>query len=265
VTGARLVYDSHELWPDRNLRPEPRGWLLLCEALFVRLADEVITTSPGYARVLARRYRIAEPRLVRNVPDWRAERAADRAPDAAPLAVYFGAITRNRGLATALRALALAPELRMRFVGPEAWGYRAELERLATELGIVERLELLDPVPPERAAEVLADADLGLALIEPVCLSYEMTLPNKLYEYVAAGLPVLSSEVPVLAAEVREHDLGLVVDPADPAAVAAAIEVMVDPVAQVRYREGAERLAAEAFWGKEQSRLIDLYSSTVGR
>ena len=94
----------------------------------------------------------------------------------------------------------------MRFVGPEAWGYRSELAALAGELGVAGRLELLDPVPPDRAASVLADADLGLALIEPACLSYRMTLPNKLYEYVAAGLPILAGEVPVLAAEVRGNE-----------------------------------------------------------
>jgi glycosyltransferase involved in cell wall biosynthesis len=261
LTGSRLVYDSHELWPDRNLRPESRGWLLLCEALFVRVADEVITTSPGYAQVLARRYRIDSPQLVRNVPAWRADPAPDRRPGAPPLAVYFGALTRNRGLATALRALALVPELRMRFVGPEAWGYRAELAALAAELGVADRLELLDPVPPDEAATVLADADLGLALIEPACLSYRMTLPNKLYEYVAAGLPVLSSDVPVLAAEVREHGLGLIADPADPAVVAAAIQAMVEPAAQASFRDSVNALAAETGWGTEQQRLASVYES----
>lgn len=261
LTGARLVYDSHELWPDRNLRPESRPWLLLCEALFVRAADEVITTSPGYAQVLSRRYRIPTPRVIRNVVDWRVEPAPDRPSEGAPLAVYFGAITRNRGLATALRALALVPELRMRFVGPEAWRYRTELRALAEELGVAERLELLDPVPPEQAPSVLADADIGLALIEPACLSYEMTLPNKLYEYVAAGLPVLASEVPVLAAEVHDNELGLLADPSDPAAVAAAIRAMLEPKAQRRFREAATCLSAEVVWDREREGLAAVYES----
>ncbi|HEY6549883.1 MAG TPA: glycosyltransferase [Solirubrobacterales bacterium] len=258
LTGSRLVYDSHELWPDRNLRPESRLWLLLCESLFVRVADEVITTSPGYAQVLARRYRIEPPRLVRNVPGWRVD-SEPRPPGAPPLAVYFGALTRNRGLATALHALALVPELRMRFVGPEAWGYREDLSALAAQLGVADRLQIADPVRPDQAATVLADADLGLALIEPVCLSYRMTLPNKLYEYVAAGLPVLSSEVPVLAGEVRRHGLGLVADSADPAAVAAALEAMLEPSAQARFRDAVARLAAETSWEREQLVLADVY------
>jgi glycosyltransferase involved in cell wall biosynthesis len=266
LTGARLVYDSHELWPDRNLRPEPRPWLLLCESLFVRVADEVITTSPGYAQVLARRYRIPTPQLIRNLPDWTAERTVrERAGGEAPLAVYFGALTRNRGLGTALRALALVPELQMRFVGPDAWGYRQTLLDLAEELGVADRLELLDPVPPVQAASVLADADLGLALIEPACLSYRMTLPNKLYEYVAAGLPVLSSDVPVLADEVRRHGLGLIADARDPIAVAAAIRAMVEPAAQARFRGGVSVLAPSAQWSAEKHALARIYGAPARR
>ena len=63
---------GHELWPDRNGRPEWRPWLLACERLFVRLADATITTSPGYAELIARRYRVLPPVVVRNIPAHRA-------------------------------------------------------------------------------------------------------------------------------------------------------------------------------------------------
>jgi glycosyltransferase involved in cell wall biosynthesis len=230
-----------------------------------------VTTSPGYARVMASRYRIEAPVVVRNVPEWRAESTPNVEDEGAardagpPLAVYFGALTRNRGLPTALRALAQLPELRLRLVGPEAWGYRRTLLELAEQLGIGERVEMLEPVPPERAAAVLADADVGLALIEPVCLSYRMTLPNKLYEYVAAGLPVLASDIPVLAAEVREHRLGLVADPADPDAVAAALREMLVPDAQRSFREAVSRHAADAVWERERERLVEIYAAPAQR
>jgi glycosyltransferase involved in cell wall biosynthesis len=92
-----------------------------------------------------------------------------------------------------------------------------------------------------------------------------LTLPNKLYEYVAAGLPVLSSEVPVLAGEVRRHGLGLIADPADPAALATALRAMLDPAAQARFREAATRLAAETVWEREQLALAEVYRAGDGR
>ena len=69
IRGTAVVYDAHELWPDRNLRPEPRWWLLACESLFLRLAHRTITASPGYAEVMARRYRVSLPQVIRNIPD----------------------------------------------------------------------------------------------------------------------------------------------------------------------------------------------------
>jgi glycosyltransferase involved in cell wall biosynthesis len=116
-------------------------------------------------------------------------------------------------------------------------------------------------VAPGEAPAVLADADVGLALIEPACLSYEMTLPNKLYEYVAAGLPVLSSDVPVLAREVRAHGVGAVADPADPAAVAAALRSLLEPEANARCRAAAVRLAAETVWERENEKLAAVYGA----
>ena len=256
--GHRLIYDSHELWPDRNLRPEPRWWLILCEALFVRVADEVITTSPGYADILARRYRVALPRVVRNVPDMRAASAA-RVMNGEPVALYFGALTRNRGLEDAIDALADLPQLRLRLVGPEAWGFRAVLHERATRLGVEDRLELLDPVPPERALEVLQDADVGLALIQPACLSYRLTLPNKLFEYTLAGLPILATRLPMIEQFVRDQGVGELVRPGSRTELVGALERLLRPSENERYRGAARRAARELSWTRESAALAAAY------
>ena len=85
---------------------------------------------------------------------------------------------------------------------------------------------------PEEVVSALAGAAMGLCLIQPICRSYELTLPNKLYEYAAAGVPVLASDLPVIASTVREWDAGEVVPPADPAAIAAGMARLLDPDAR---------------------------------
>jgi glycosyltransferase involved in cell wall biosynthesis len=262
LAGSAVVYDAHELWPDRNLRPESRAWLMLCEWLFVRLADSVVTTSPGYAQVMARRYRIHPPLLVRNLPEDPPSPPTGGA-NGVPRAVYFGAITRHRGLETAISALSEMPDLQLRLVGPQAWGFRAELEELARREGVGDRIELLEPVAPGRTWEVLADADVGLALIEPGCLSYRLTLPNKLFEYAAAGLPVVASDVPVIAEHVARTGAGLTADPSDVHSVRAALRSALDPDRNARLREAARRAAAGATWASESERLADAYWAAV--
>jgi glycosyltransferase involved in cell wall biosynthesis len=260
LRGARVVYDSHELWPDRNLRPEWRRWLLACEWLFVHVADRVVTTSPGYADVLARRYRTTRPALVRNVPEWPPQMSA--VPTSGePMAVYFGAITRNRGLEDAISALVALPRLRLRIVGPEAWGHAAVLRELAHDLGVEQRVELAAPVAPDDARLMLADACVGLALIQPACLSYRLTLPNKLFEYVHAQLPIVATNLPVIDDFVRTHGVGLTVEPGDPAQLAAALARLLDDELNGRCRDAAARTASQISWTSEQHVLGDVYRS----
>ncbi len=186
LCGSRVVYDCHELWPDRNGRPEWRPWLVACEALFVRAADVTITASPGYAEEIARRYRVRRPVVVRNIPDVSplGPSAGVTAPDPT-LAVYLGGVMAGRGLEQGIEALARVPELRMRLVGPGRDAYRAGLLRLAERLGVADRLQLVPAVAPGEVVAAIAPASFGLMLIQPVCRSYELTLPNKLFEYAA--------------------------------------------------------------------------------
>lgn len=262
LLGARVIYDSHELWPDRNLRPEPRWWLMLCEALFVRVADEVVTTSPAYADKLSRRYRIRVPTLVRNIPDAPADPVLTER-NGSPVALYFGALTRHRGLEEALEALVELPDLRMRLVGPEAWGFRSQLQALAERLGVADRVELPDPVTPDRASDVLRAADVGLALIQPACLSYELALPNKLFEYTLAGLPILATRLPAIESFVRERGVGELVRPGAHTELVEALGRLVSPEENRRYRQAARRAAAELSWELESSALAAVYRSSA--
>jgi glycosyltransferase involved in cell wall biosynthesis len=264
LAGSAVVYDAHELWPDRNLRPEWRAWLLLCEWLFVRMADSVVTTSPGYAKLMARRYRIEPPLLVRNVPEDPPP-PPPAARNGVRRAVYFGAITRHRGLETAISALSEMHDLELRLVGPQAWGFRAELEEQARREGVADRVELLEPVAPTEAWDALADAAVGLALIEPGCLSYRLTLPNKLFEYAAAGLPVVASDVPVIAEHLARTGAGLTADPSDVRSVRAALRSALDRDQNARLREDALRAAAELTWASESKKLEHVYQAAVPR
>jgi glycosyltransferase involved in cell wall biosynthesis len=258
LLGARVVYDSHELWPDRNGRPEWRPWLLAAEALFVRAADRVITTSPGYARVLAGRYRIDEPIVVRNVPTSASAPTSKSLGDP-PVLAYAGGLLRGRGLEQAIDALARVPHVRLDLIGPGAPAYRSELTARAEQRGVADRVALRGPVPPESLVEVLSHADIGLCLIQPVCLSYELTLPNKLFEYAAAGLPILASDLPVIAAEVRRHSAGEVVDPADVEAIAAGLRRLLETARYEYLRRGVSAMASAARWPDERERLMRLY------
>jgi len=264
--GARLIYDSHELWADRNGRWEQRWWLLASEALFVRVADETISASPGYAQALAERYRIATPTVIRNIPDaGGTPEAAVAHAQAPPLAIYVGGLMPGRGLEQTIDALALAPGIRLRAIGPGTQEYRAGLSERAAAAGVADRVELAAPVPPALLPAALADATVGLCLIQPVCRSYELTLPNKLFEYAAAGVPVLASDLPVIAAVVRDNGLGEVVPAADARGIAAGLERLTEP-SRRREAAGLARAFARANdWASESGALAEVYAKATRR
>jgi glycosyltransferase involved in cell wall biosynthesis len=263
LRGSRLVYDSHELWADRG-RPEWRSWLIACEWLFVRLADVTVTVSPGCAEVMADRYRVPRPVVVRNVPDRIVQQPAQleglRAGEP-PLAVYVGGLAPGRGIEQAIRALALVPELRLRFMGYGSDEYRARLDARAAAVDVADRIEYRPPVEPAAVARTIASADMGLALIEPTCLSYRMSLPNKLFEYITAGLPIVGSDLPVIGPLIREEGLGETVEPDDVPAIAAAMRRLAEPDRNAEVRACVRSFGERANWEHERHVLEEVYSS----
>jgi glycosyltransferase involved in cell wall biosynthesis/SAM-dependent methyltransferase len=259
MCGSKLIYDSHELWPDRNGRPEWRPWLIWSEALFVRVADTTITTSPGYATAISRRYRVPEPEVIRNIAD--APATVTRTPGGDPLCVYVGGLMPGRGLEPAIDALAAVPGLRMRLIGPGRPEYMASLAERSNAAGVAERVVIEAPVAPLEVVRALADADFGLMLIQPICRSYELTLPNKLFEYAAAELPILASDLEVIGPLVREHGLGDVVEVDDTRAIAAAMAKLLESEHNSQVRARLASFAANNTWEQERERLAALYGA----
>jgi glycosyltransferase involved in cell wall biosynthesis len=263
LARSRLVYDAHELWADRNGRWEWRPWLLATEALFTRVADQTVVASPGFVDPMSRRYRIAPPRVVRNIPA-RADALPPRAEASGDaIAVYVGALLKGRGLEQAIDAIALAPGVRLRLIGPGAEPLIAALRRRAAGAGVEDRVEFLPPVAPDRVVDALAGADLGLSLFQPVCLSHELTLPNKLFEYLAAGLPILSSDMSVSAEFVRRHGVGEVVPATSPSAIAAGVRSLLAPGRRDELAPHIELAAREFSWEAERRELLEAYTAAA--
>lgn len=270
-TGARVIYDAHELWRHRNVRPDrPVAPLVesLIESTAIRRAHGVITVSPSIVTWLHDMYHLPDrPTLVRNIPraasgpvDPRHGRLRALAGLGAEdqVVAYGGRITTSRGIEETLEALALLPgSVHFVLLGYGEPDYLAHLDRKVTTLGLQGRVHFVGKVPPDQVATALADADLSVVYVRPVCLSYRFSLPNKLFESIHGGLPIAAADLPDTAALVREHGVGEVFDAQSPQDMADTIAtILADPT---RYREAARSAAQELTWEHEAAGLLGLY------
>lgn len=274
-TPARVVYDSHELWRHRNVLRRNR-WLApyveaAIESVGIRLTAGVITVSPSIADWLQRTYSLRErPTLVRNIPtarglpdpaQGRLRELAGLGPDDRVVS-YVGGITTGRGLEETVDAMALLPEdTHLVLLGYGEPRYVDALLARARAAGVGERVHLAGSVPSPDVPRTLADADVAVVFVRPICLSYRYSLPNKLFESIHAGLPIVAADLPDTAEVVRRYGVGEVFDASTPEDLAAAIrQVLADPAA---YREASRAAAAELTWEHEAERLVGLYARVL--
>jgi glycosyltransferase involved in cell wall biosynthesis len=270
-TGARFIYDSHELETGRNatyIKLE-RRLRARYERYLISKTNAVITVSDSIADYLAALYEIPRPSVVLNAPsmttvlstsDHVRQRLGFDATT--PLAVYVGSVTTNRGIENCVRALAHAPSLHIAAVGPRAVPVAEALIREAIALGVQDRFHLIDPVPHEAVTGFIASADVSLILIQDTCLSYRFCFPNKLLESLLAGVPVLAASLVELERIVAKTSAGLVVDQTDPKAIAAgAMKVALN---RSQYAPGADTIdfiRKTYAWEQQSKTLLGLYES----
>ncbi len=144
-------------------------------------------------------------------------------------------------------------------IGPGARAYREHLADLAATHDVEGRVSIEPPVAADRVVGAIRDAQAGLALIQPSCLSYSLCLPNKVFEYMVAGLPILAADLPAIHAFVVPNRIGLVTAPADTAAVARAMLEIVEPERNRELRAAAAQAAIAHSWEREAERLRGLY------
>lgn len=265
--GARLVYDSHELATGVPYRGG--AWPVVVaavERLGATRADATIAVSEGIAARLDERYRLCSaPTVVRNLPDLPPPGAAP-APDLrrqlaigdAPLVLHQGSAAPGRGCEALVRAIAAVPDAQLLFLAAAEPDAR-RLGTVAAETGVAGRVHFRDPVSPEALLSHTAQADVGVSLLEDSCDNHRLALPNKLFEYLSAGLPVVVSDLPEAARLVRGRRIGWCARPGDPESVAAALRAALAGRGDGDLRARVAAAAAELSWEREKHRLLEVY------
>lgn len=269
--GGRLAYDARELYPYVGAtagKPWATLFWYALERRYIRRADAVFTVNESIADRLASSYRVERPVVLPNVPDRHdvqpapdLREATGLSPDAV-VVLFLGYLKIGRGCEMLLDAFCDVTGASLVFVGNGP--LETSLQAQAQRPKLRGRVHFLPLVAPDRVVEVAAAADVGVALIEDLSASLYLSLPNKLFEYLGAGLPVLGSDFPEIRSVILGHDVGLVVDPHAREDVVRALQRMVDD-AEARRRWAAHtRDVFETFgWEKTSQRFKHRYQSLL--
>jgi glycosyltransferase involved in cell wall biosynthesis len=275
-----LVYESHGFSPvvaadmprlmSNGRTPSPRKLRRLHrrEARVWRGADAYVTITRALDAELMERFgprtgRAVVPDATRVDPDRRfiLRRAGDR-----PSIAYAGNLYPWKGVDILLRALRHLPRVHATIVGGHPMeGDRQRLETLATSLEVEARVTFTGPVPRDAVPGVLASSDLLVIPHAATHISERYASPLKLFEYMAAGRPIVASDFPAIREVLQDGVNAVLVEPGDDRALACGIErVLQDP-------ELAERIARTAFdhaehysWDRRAAALEDVLALAAG-
>ena len=274
--GGKVVYDSHELWLDRSMLRKRsrlnRFAVKRIESFLIRRTDANIVAGESGGRELAKRYHIVMPTLILNAPSYNPVERSDilrdeiGIPGEHRVILYIGRITYYRGLEELVQSLQYLEHCSLVLMGYAPPDYVGGLKKLIKDEGLIDRVHFFGPVPPEEVVRYAASADMGVAPIKNAGLSYYYCSPNKVFECIAAGLPVAGSNFPDLKKVIEGHNLGVTFDPDSPRDIARAIDYVLSDKA--RYQEmGRNALeAAKIFnWENESKKLLALYEGLSGK
>jgi glycosyltransferase involved in cell wall biosynthesis len=274
--GVPFVYDAHDFYADavRNnpslTRVQRRAlWLdRMVERACVPLAAARLTVSEGVRDLQEARFRRPFA-VLRNAHDPRLDRPSDgdlrdrlKLGDDAFLLVAVGNSKTGTAFEPAFAALAALPEhVHLAFVGRDY----EDAADLARERGLAGRVHFVPPVPPAEVTSFIRCADAAAILYFPLTPNFVSALPNRLFQAIAAGLPLLyPSALAAIRALCEEQDVGVAIDPQDADSLAAAVRRLLDdPEKLARLRKNAERAAERLTWEREERRLLALVNGLV--
>ncbi|MFZ0384444.1 MAG: glycosyltransferase [Solirubrobacteraceae bacterium] len=271
LTGAQMVYDSHELATSVPYRDPAWAWFVgAIERTVVPRCAAVITVSDGIAARLRQRYRLpATPTVVRNVSALAANgtgalRASLGLGPEVPLILHQGAPAPDRGCEALVAATALLDDVHVAFLGDPEPGYGDVLSELIRQHGAGDRVTLLPSVSLADLLAHTAEADVGVTLLQDTCENHRLALPNKLFEYIAAEVPVVASALPEVQRLIDTYRIGWCVVPGDPVELAQALRLALNVRHDPELAGRLARASAELRWSVEQTRLLELYTDLAG-
>ncbi|MBP6103695.1 MAG: glycosyltransferase family 4 protein [Gammaproteobacteria bacterium] len=267
--GARLVYDSHELYSEQSFSSREKQRWAQIEAKYIGACNAVITVNPSIALALQKRYGIAEIKVIYN-----AERSCNTPIKTGffhtlfnlttdkKILLFQGGLSAERNLEVLLEAMQYVQHASVVLI---ILGDGLLLKTLQTKTRskVLDRKVFFHPAVAQKDLVALtAQADAGVIPYQATCLNNHLCTPNKLFEFIAAGIPILASDLPEIRKIVEGQAIGLVGDTSTPKKLALLMDAFFsDEQRFTCWKAHLTTVRKTICWEAEEKKLLDIYKA----
>lgn len=266
LKGAKVYYNSRELYAFlgglRN-RPLLQSIVKQIEKFFIKKVDLVLTTGVMDSAFLEKFYGIDNTIVIRNIPLYQTSsaiidyRKMYGISDNKMILLYQGVLLEGRGVPLIMRTMVKIPQTVLIILGDGE--QKSNFQKLAGELNISGRVIFAGAINQKELINYTAGADVGLSLIENISVSYYHALPNKLFEYIIAGIPVLCSDLPQMKQIVETYQVGESINLSNEVNLYKVLERWIEnPNLLVTYKLNCKRASKDLNWQEEYKKVREI-------
>lgn len=263
---SKLIYDTHELETETNgLHGFRKKISKFLERKFINHVDMILVVSESIADWYEEEYSIQRPSVVLNAPNRRELKSNNHFREQLGIRedqvilLYQGGLASGRGVRFILDAFKIRDDDKLVAV---FMGYGSLEADIIAAAKLHNNIFFFPAVPPQVVLEYTSSADLGISLIENTCLSYYYCMPNKLFEYAMAGLPVLVSNMKDMSELVIKNNMGAVISDFTPVGINQALDTFLQKdLAEMK--SNAYRVATENAWEEQEKKMLVAYNELL--
>ena len=261
IKTTELVYDSHELFsegPELQGRKFVQNFWRKLEDFFLPKVKKAYTVSPSIVDFYDHKYQ-NKMGVIRNIPLKKDVLEVDEVafPTTRKTILYQGVLNPGRGLKPMIKALKFINDLDLIIIG---YGkVEEELKAFVIEEKMNDRVHFLGRISRDKLFNYTKKATLGMVLEEPLGLSFQYSLPNKLFDYIHAGIPIVAGNLPEITRIIKKHKVGVLVDDYEPKTIAKAINNLLNDEVLLSEIKEHQRKAKDILCWEKESKKLDNY------
>ena len=261
LKSSELVYDSHELFsegPELQGRNFVQNFWRKLENFLLPKVKKSYTVSQSIVDFYDQKYE-NKMGLIRNIPELNSFQIQEKVsfPTTKRTILYQGVLNPGRGLELMIKALKFIDNLDLIIIG---FGKTAEeLKQFVLTQKMEQRVHFLGKIPREKLANYTKIATLGMVLEEPLGKSFEFSLPNKLFDYIHAELPIISGNLVEISNIINMYKVGVIIDEYTPENIAKKINETLNNPTLISEIKSNQKKARKILCWEEEAKKLDCY------